>query len=113
MTRRLIALEQRNTHARETTIELVRAHTRALFIRLERAPTLREISVASGRAQSMVSDALTQLERRRLVRFRVQGKHRRLVWCDGVPSQAERVVRKLAEVGALAWPVEQALAAIE
>ena len=97
---------------RETTIEIVRVQTSNLFAALGRAPTLREIATASGRYPSTVYYALGVLEKRGVVRMRKVGKMRRLEWCAGVQTSAERIVRKLADAGALAWSVEKALAAI-
>ncbi len=97
---------------RETTIEIVRVQTTNLFEQLGRAPTLREIAVAAGRAPSCVNTALTELERRGEVTMRTCGRVRRLASCAGVPTEAERVVRRLAKAGMLKVDPAKAMALV-
>ncbi len=97
---------------RETTIEIVRVQTANLFEQLGRPPTLREIAAVAGRAPSIVSGALTELERRGHVRMRSAGRVRRLASCAGVPTEAERIVRRLARAGMLKVDPAKALSVV-
>jgi SOS-response transcriptional repressor LexA len=98
----------------ETRIELVRVQIDNLWRRLDRPPTIREISRACGGiSTSQVNAALRELDHRGEVTLERRGNQRRLSWLRGLETERERTVRELAEKGMLAVSVDVALKAVE
>jgi hypothetical protein len=96
--------------ASERTIDIVRVQTHNLWSMHGKPPTVRAVSAAAGGISlAQVTAAWRELEHRGVLRLRLAGRHRRLDWMRGVPSDMEWVVRKLDSAGLLTVGAEKAL----